>query len=151
VAALAVDDICDLSAKARAEGFGREARLRIMLQTYVLSAGCYDAYYLRALKVRTLIKGDFDRVFQRDEVLLSPTSRTTAFKIGEKVNDSLPMKLANICAIPVNVAGLPSGFVEGLPVGLQIIGKPFGEAEMLRVARAYEEAGLYDALWAFTC
>jgi len=140
-----VSDIYDLFAKTRAEGFGPEVRLRIMLGTYALSAGYYDAYYLKALKVRTLIKGDFDRAFQKYDVLLSPTSPTTAFKIGEKADDPLAMKLADICTIPVNLAGLPGmsipcGFVEGLPVGLQIIGKPFGEAEMLRVAYAYEQA-----------
>ena len=140
-----VSDIYDLFSKSRAEGFGPEVRLRIMLGTYTLSAGYYDAYYLKALKVRTLIKGDFDRAFEKYDVLLSPTSPTTAFQIGEKADDPLAMKLADICTIPVNLAGLPGmsipcGFVEGLPVGMQIIGKPFGEAEMLRVAYAYEQA-----------
>jgi aspartyl-tRNA(Asn)/glutamyl-tRNA(Gln) amidotransferase subunit A len=144
-----VSDIYDLFSKSRAEGFGPEVRLRIMLGTYTLSAGYYDAYYLKALKVRTLIKGDFDRAFERFDVLLSPTSPTTAFKIGEKADDPLAMKLADICTIPVNLAGLPGmsvpcGFVEGLPVGMQIIGKPFGEAEMLRVAYAYEEGTGWD-------
>jgi aspartyl-tRNA(Asn)/glutamyl-tRNA(Gln) amidotransferase subunit A len=115
-----------------------------MLGTYTLSAGYYDAYYLKALKVRTLIKGDFDRAFEKYDVLLSPTSPTTAFKIGEKADDPLAMKLADICTIPVNLAGLPGmsvpcGFADGLPVGLQIIGRPFGEDVMLRVAYAYEE------------
>ena len=140
-----VSDIYDLFSKSRAEGFGPEVRLRIMLGTYTLSAGYYDAYYLKALKVRTLIKSDFDRAFEKYDVLLSPTSPTTAFKIGEKADDPLAMKLADICTIPVNLAGLPGmslpcGFVDGLPVGMQIIGKPFGEAEMLRVAYAYEQA-----------
>ena len=138
-------DIYDMFAQSRAEGFGPEVRLRIMLGTYTLSAGYYDAYYLKALQVRTLIKSDFDRAFEKYDVLLSPTSPTVAFKIGEKADDPLAMKLADICTIPVNLAGLPGmslpcGFVEGLPVGLQIIGKPFGEAEMLRVAYAYEQA-----------
>ena len=140
-----VSDIYDLFSKTRAEAFGPEVRLRIMLGTYTLSAGYYDAYYVRALKVRTLIKSDFDRAFEKYDVLLSPTSPTTAFKIGEKADDPLAMKLADICTIPVNLAGLPGmslpcGFVEGLPVGMQIIGKPFGEAEMLRIAYAYEQA-----------
>jgi aspartyl-tRNA(Asn)/glutamyl-tRNA(Gln) amidotransferase subunit A len=140
-----VSDIYDLFSKSRAEGFGPEVRLRIMLGTYTLSAGYYDAYYLKALQVRTLIKSDFDRAFEKYDVLLSPTSPTTAFKIGEKADDPIAMKLADICTIPVNLAGLPGmsvpcGFVEGLPVGMQIIGKPFGEAEMLRLAYAYEQA-----------
>ncbi|NLO73373.1 MAG: Asp-tRNA(Asn)/Glu-tRNA(Gln) amidotransferase subunit GatA, partial [candidate division WS1 bacterium] len=140
-----VSDIYDLFSKTRAEAFGPEVRLRIMLGTYTLSAGYYDAYYVKALKVRTLIKSDFDRAFEKYDVLLSPTSPTTAFKIGEKADDPLAMKLADICTIPVNLAGLPGmslpcGFVEGLPVGMQIIGKPFGEAEMLRIAYAYEQA-----------
>ncbi|HEY3396137.1 MAG TPA: Asp-tRNA(Asn)/Glu-tRNA(Gln) amidotransferase subunit GatA [Armatimonadota bacterium] len=140
-----VSDIYDLFSKSRAEAFGPEVRLRIMLGTYTLSAGYYDAYYLKALKVRTLIKSDFDRAFEKYDVLLSPTSPTTAFKIGEKADDPIAMKLADICTIPVNLAGLPGmslpcGFAGGLPVGMQIIGKPFGEAEMLRVAYAYEQA-----------
>lgn len=140
-----VSDIYDLFAKTRAEGFGPEVRLRIMLGTYALSAGYYDAYYLKALKVRTLIKNDFDRAFEKYDVLLSPTSPTPAFKIGEKADDPLQMKLADICTIPVNLAGIPAisvpcGEVEGLPVGLQIMGRPFEEDIILRVAYAFEQA-----------
>ena len=139
------DDINELFAMTRAEGFGPEVRLRIMLGTYTLSAGYYDAYYLKALKVRTLIKGDFDSAFQKYDVLLSPTSPTVAFPIGERADDPLAMKLADICTIPVNLAGIPAisipcGFVDGLPVGLQIMGRAFEEDKVLQVAYAYEQA-----------
>ncbi len=139
------DDINELFAKTRAEGFGPEVRLRIMLGTYTLSAGYYDAYYLKALKVRTLIKGDFDSAFEKYDVLLSPTSPTVAFRIGERADDPLAMKLADICTIPVNLAGIPAisipcGFVDGLPVGLQIMGRAFEEGKLLQVAHAYEQA-----------
>ncbi|MBC7286855.1 MAG: Asp-tRNA(Asn)/Glu-tRNA(Gln) amidotransferase subunit GatA [Armatimonadetes bacterium] len=140
-----VSDIYDLFAKTRAEGFGPEVRLRIMLGTYALSAGYYDAYYLKALKVRTLIKQDFDRAFEKFDVLLSPTSPTVAFRIGERAGDPLQMKLADICTLPVNLAGIPAisvpcGEVDGLPVGLQIMGRPFEEATVLRVAYACEQS-----------
>jgi len=140
-----VSDIYDLFAKTRAEGFGPEVRLRIMLGTYALSAGYYDAYYLKALKVRTLIKRDFDRAFENYDVLLSPTSPTPAFRIGERAGDPLQMKLADICTIPVNLAGIPAisvpcGEVDGLPVGLQIMGRPFEEHLILRVAYAFEQS-----------
>jgi len=139
-----VADYEDMFAKTRAEGFGPEVRLRIIKGTYVLSKGYYDAYYLKALKVRTLIRRDFDRAFGRFDVLLSPTSPTVAFKIGERVDDPLAMKLADICTIPVNLAGIPAlnvpcGFSKGLPVGLQIMGKPFDEETLLRVGYAYEQ------------
>ncbi len=139
------DDINELFSHTRAEGFGPEVRLRIMLGTYALSAGYYDAYYLKALKVRTLIKRDFDQAFAQYDVLLSPTSPTVAFKIGERADDPLAMKLADICTIPVNLAGIPAisipcGFVEGLPVGLQIMAGAFAEEKILQVAYAYEQA-----------
>ena len=132
-------------ARTRAEGFGPEVRLRIIKGTYVLSKGYYDAYYLKALKVRTLIRRDFDRAFERFDVLLSPTSPCVAFKIGERVDDPLAMKMADICTIPVNLAGIPAlslpcGYSENLPVGLQIMGKPFAEETILRVGHAYEQA-----------
>ncbi len=138
-----VSDIYDLFAKTRGEGFGPEVRLRIMLGTYALSAGYYDAYYLKALKVRTLIKRDFDAAFGKFDVLLSPTSPTTAFKFGEF--DQMAMKLADICTIPINIAGIPAlnvpcGFANDLPVGLQIMGKPFAEDTLIRTAYAYEQA-----------
>jgi aspartyl-tRNA(Asn)/glutamyl-tRNA(Gln) amidotransferase subunit A len=138
-------DINELFAQTRAEGFGPEVRLRIMLGTYALSAGYYDAYYLKALKVRTMIKADFDRAFEQYDVLLSPTSPTVAFQIGERADDPLAMKLADICTIPVNLAGIPAisvpcGFADGLPVGLQIMGRAFEEEKLLQVAYAFEQA-----------
>jgi aspartyl-tRNA(Asn)/glutamyl-tRNA(Gln) amidotransferase subunit A len=131
--------------KTRGRGFGDEVKRRIMLGTYALSSGYYDAYYLKAQKIRTLIKQDFDRAFERFDALLAPTSPTVAFGIGAKADDPLAMYLNDVCTIPVNLAGLPglsvpSGLSEGLPVGLQIIGKPLGEATVLRVAHAYEQA-----------
>ena len=133
----------------RERGFGDEAKRRIMLGTYALSAGYYDAYYLKAQKVRTLIKRDFDQAFEQFDVLATPTSPTTAFKIGEKANDPLAMYLSDVCTLPVNMAGLPGisvpcGFdAQGLPVGLQLIGKAFDEATLLRVAHAYEQANAF--------
>jgi len=135
----------DLYFKSRAEGFGEEVKRRIILGTYVLSSGYYDAYYLRAQKVRTLIRDEFMRVFRECDALLSPTSPTAAFKIGEKVSDPLAMYLNDIYTIGVNLAGLPGisvpcGFTAGgLPIGLQVIGQPFKEPEMLAIARAYEQ------------
>jgi aspartyl-tRNA(Asn)/glutamyl-tRNA(Gln) amidotransferase subunit A len=134
---------------ARQRGFGPEAKRRIMLGTYALSSGYYDAYYLKAQKVRTLIKRDFDHAFERFDVLAAPTSPTTAFRIGEKTNDPVAMYLSDVCTLPVNVAGLPAislpcGFGDdGLPVGLQLIGKPFDEATLLRAAYTYEQGTDY--------
>src|SRR5581483_11448965 len=129
----------------RGRGFGPEVKRRIMLGTYALSAGYYDAYYLKAQKVRTLIKGDFDAAFARFDALVTPTSPTVAFPLGARTDDPLAMYLSDVCTLPVNMAGLPGisvpcGFSDGLPVGLQIIGPPLGEPAMLRVARAYEQA-----------
>ena len=131
--------------KTRQRGFGPEVTRRIMLGTYALSSGYYDAYYLKAQKVRTLIKRDFDEAFQRYDVLASPTSPSVAFKVGEKAGDPLAMYASDVCTIPVNLAGLPGisvpcGFSQDLPVGLQLIGKPLGEEMLLRVARAYERS-----------
>ena len=131
--------------QTRQVGFGAEVKRRIMLGTYALSAGYYDAYYLKAQKVRTLIKKDFDRVFEDFDVVVAPASPTVAFKIGEKVDDPLQMYLSDIFTLSVNLAGIcgisiPCGFADGLPVGLQIIGKPFAEETILRVAYAYEQA-----------
>jgi aspartyl-tRNA(Asn)/glutamyl-tRNA(Gln) amidotransferase subunit A len=128
----------------RDAGFGPEVKRRIILGAYVLSAGYYDAYYLKAQKVRTLIKQEFDRAFERFDVLLAPTSPTVAFKIGEKVNDPLAMYLNDVLTIPVNMAGLPGisipcGLASDLPVGLQIIGKAFDEETVLRVAHCYQQ------------
>lgn len=134
----------DLYTQTRAQGFGPEVKRRIMLGTYALSTGYYDAYYLKAQKVRTLIRQDFEKAFQQVDVLLSPTTPTTAFKLGEKIEDPLAMYLMDVFTLPCNLAGLPGlslpcGFSRaGLPVGLQLLGKPFDEAGLLRVARAFE-------------
>jgi len=131
--------------KTRQFGFGPEVKRRIMLGTYALSAGYYDAYYLKAQKVRTLIKREFDQVFKKYDVLVTPTSPTVAFKIGEKSEDPMQMYLSDVCTLPINIAGLPAisipaGFGNNLPVGMQIIGKPFDEETILRVAFAYEQS-----------
>lgn len=137
-------NLLDLYLETRSQGFGPEVKRRIMLGTYALSSGYYDAYYLKAQKVRTLIRQDFDKVFEQFDVIVGPTTPTTAFGIGEKVNDPLTMYMNDILTIPVNLAGLPAisipcGLAEGMPVGLQIIGKPFDESTVLRVAHAYEQ------------
>ena len=126
-------------------GFGPEVKRRIMLGTYALSAGYYDAYYLKAQKVRTLISREFRDAFERFDVLVTPTSPTVAFRLGDKVEDPVQMYLSDVCTIPINIAGvpalsLPAGFVDGLPVGMQIIGRPLGEETILRTAHAYEQA-----------
>lgn len=138
-------DIIDLFVKTRSEGFGREVKRRIMLGTYALSSGYYDAYYKKAQQVRTLIKEDFDRVFERCDIIVGPTTPTVAFRAGEKTDDPLQMYLSDVYTIPVNIAGLPAmsvpcGFSEGLPVGIQFIGKPFAESTLLRAAYAYEQS-----------
>ncbi|MGH2364393.1 MAG: Asp-tRNA(Asn)/Glu-tRNA(Gln) amidotransferase subunit GatA [Chloroflexota bacterium] len=138
-------DVWTQIAATREAGFGPEVKRRIMLGTYVLSSGYYDAYYLKAQKVRTMIKREFDDVFQRVDVLAAPTSPTVAFRLGERLNDPLAMYLADVCTIPVNMAGLPAlslpcGFSDGLPVGLQIIGRAWDEAGILRAAHAYEQS-----------
>jgi aspartyl-tRNA(Asn)/glutamyl-tRNA(Gln) amidotransferase subunit A len=137
--------LIDMFEETRDKGFGAEAKRRIMLGTYSLSAGYYDDYYLRGLKVRTLIKEDFDNAFHQCDAILTPTAPTTAFKIGEKVSNPLDMYLSDIFTISVNLAGLPAmslpcGFSrEGLPIGLQIITKPFAEEMLFRVAYTYEQ------------
>jgi len=142
----AAKDAIDIYAKSRAEGFGAEVKRRIILGTHVLSSGYYDAYYLRAQKVRTLIRNEFTAVLRDCDALLSPTSPVPAFRIGEKSADPLAMYLTDIYTISVNLAGLPGisipcGFTgAGLPVGLQLIGRPFQEADLLAVAHAYESA-----------
>jgi aspartyl-tRNA(Asn)/glutamyl-tRNA(Gln) amidotransferase subunit A len=131
--------------QTRGEGFGQEAKRRIILGTYVLSSGYYDAYYSRALKVRALIKKDFDKVFGEFDLILTPTSPGPAFKIGEKTDDPLSMYLSDIYTISVNLAGLPAlsmpcGFTKsGLPIGMQILGKPFAEEDIFRLAFEYEQ------------
>ena len=142
-------DALTLFTKSRGEGFGDEVKRRIILGTYVLSSGYYDAYYLRAQKVRRLILGDFETAFEQVDAILTPTSPTPAFKRGERSDDPLAMYLSDIYTISVNLAGLPaisvpSGFTEsGLPIGLQVIGKAFGEADMFAVANAFEKAHDY--------
>ena len=131
--------------KTRQFGFGAEVKRRIMLGTYALSAGYYDAYYLKAQKVRTLIRREFDQAFEKYDALVTPTSPTVPFRIGEKMDDPLQMYLSDVCTMPVNIAGLPAisipgGFADGLPIGLQIISKPFGEETILKVAHAYEQS-----------
>ncbi len=137
------DDIVSMYRKTRRAGFGAEVKRRIMLGTYALSAGYYDAYYLRALKVRTLIVKEFEKAFAECDILMSPTSPATAFKLNEKIDDPLAMYMMDICTIPVNLAGLPGmsipcGLSDGLPVGLQLIGPTLGEQALLRAARAFE-------------
>jgi len=139
-------DLLSMYMKSRQNGFGAEVKRRIMLGTYALSAGYYDAYYLKALKVRTLIRKDFEDAFRRCEVILTPTAPTPAFRLGEKTEDPLTMYLSDIFTISANLAGipgvcLPCGFTRaGLPIGLQLLGKPFDEATLLQVAFAYEQA-----------
>jgi aspartyl-tRNA(Asn)/glutamyl-tRNA(Gln) amidotransferase subunit A len=140
------EDLMSMYTKTRAQGFGAEVKRRIMIGTYTLSAGYYDAYYLKAQKVRTLIKQDFEQAFAQVDVLVSPTTPTTAFKAGEKTNDPLSMYLSDLMTIPVNLAGLPGlslpcGFdQQGLPIGLQIIGNVLREDRVLQAAYAYEQA-----------
>jgi aspartyl-tRNA(Asn)/glutamyl-tRNA(Gln) amidotransferase subunit A len=126
-------------------GFGEEVRRRIMIGTYALSTGYYDAYYVKAQRVRTVIRREFDAAFERYDVLLAPTAPTPAFRIGEKIDDPMAMYLNDVCSVPVNIAGLPGmsipcGFENGLPIGLQVIAKPFDEATMLRAGYAYQQA-----------
>lgn len=140
------EGLIDMMTKSRSEGFGAEVKRRIMLGTYALSSGYYDAYYVKAQKVRTLIMRDFNAAFEKVDVILTPVAPTPAFKIGEKVDDPLQMYLSDIFTIPVNLAGtcamsIPAGFSDsGLPIGLQLIGKPFGEETILRAGYAFEQA-----------
>ncbi|TVQ57160.1 MAG: Asp-tRNA(Asn)/Glu-tRNA(Gln) amidotransferase subunit GatA [Spirulina sp. DLM2.Bin59] len=140
------DNLIDMYKTTRAQGFGTEVKRRIMLGTYALSAGYYDAYYLKAQKVRTLIKQDFDVAFEKVDILVCPTSPTTAFKAGEKTDDPLAMYLSDLMTIPVNLAGLPAisipcGFdSQGLPIGMQLIGKVLREDLLFQVAHAYEQS-----------
>lgn len=137
-------DVLAMLNKSRDEGFGSEVKQRIMIGTYALSAGYYDAYYRKAQQVRTLVRKAYDEAFSEFDVLICPTSPTTAFKVGERANDPLAMKLSDVCTIPANLAGIPAisvtcGFHEGMPIGLQIMGKPFDEETVLRVAYTFEQ------------
>jgi aspartyl-tRNA(Asn)/glutamyl-tRNA(Gln) amidotransferase subunit A len=143
-------DLIQMYGRTRAEGFGPEVKRRIMLGTYALSAGYYEAYYGKAQRVRTLVRRDFERAFQRVDALVCPTAPNVAFRLGEK-EDPLQMYLCDIFTIPVNLAGLPGlslpgGFTrQGLPIGLQFIGKPFDEATLLRATYAYEQVAAWRA------
>ncbi|MCL0091708.1 Asp-tRNA(Asn)/Glu-tRNA(Gln) amidotransferase subunit GatA [Dehalococcoidales bacterium] len=142
---LDADSMWEALEKTRQYGFGAEVKRRIMLGSYALSAGYYDAWYLKAQKVRTLIRQEFDRAFEKFDALVAPTSPTVPFKIGEKVDDPLQMYLSDVCTLPINIAGLPAisipaGFADGLPIGMQIIGKPFAEETILKIAYAFEQA-----------
>ncbi|GAY77610.1 aspartyl-tRNA(Asn) amidotransferase subunit A [Sporolactobacillus inulinus] len=139
------DDLIEMYKKSRSEGFGDEVKRRIMLGTFALSSGYYDAYYKKAQQVRTLIKQDFEKVFADHDLIVGPTTPTTAFKIGENIDDPLTMYANDLLTIPVNLAGvpaisLPCGLADGLPVGLQMIGRPFGEETLYRAAHAYEQS-----------
>lgn len=139
------DDITSLYKRTRSEGFGAEVKRRIMLGTFALSSGYYDAYYKKALQVRTLIVNDYNRIFEKCDFILSPVAPTTAYKIGEKTADPLSMYLGDIYTVPVNIAGLPSLSMpcadapDGLPIGMQLIGRPFSEPELYRAGYAYEK------------
>jgi aspartyl-tRNA(Asn)/glutamyl-tRNA(Gln) amidotransferase subunit A len=142
------DDIWQMYARTREVGFGREVKRRILLGTYVLSAGYYDAYYLRAQKVRTLVRRDFERVFDSVDIVAAPTTPSVAFHLGEKTENPLEMYLSDVYTVPINIAGvcslsIPCGYSDGLPIGLQLIGKPLGEAMLLRAAHAFEQSSSY--------
>ena len=131
--------------RTRAGGFGPEVKRRVILGAYALSAGYYDAYYLKAQQARTLIRRDFDRVFDQVDALVTPTSPVVAFRLGEKINDPVEMYLIDVCTVPANIAGLPGisvpcGFSQGLPVGMQLIGPHLSEQRLLNIAYAYEQA-----------
>ncbi len=139
------DNMWESMEKTRQYGFGAEVKRRIMLGTYALSAGYYEAWYLKAQKVRTLIRWEFAQAFERFDALITPTSPTVPFKIGERVDDPLQMYLSDVCTLPINIAGvpaisIPAGFAGSLPIGMQIIGKPFSEETILKIAYAYEQA-----------
>ena len=142
------DNLMEMYKNTRAEGFGDEVKRRIMLGTFALSSGYYDAYYKKAQKVRTLIKQDFEKVFEQFDVIIGPTAPTPAFQIGENTSDPMTMYANDILTIPVSLAGVPAisipcGFMNHLPLGLQIIGKHFDEAMVYRVAYAFEQATDY--------
>jgi aspartyl-tRNA(Asn)/glutamyl-tRNA(Gln) amidotransferase subunit A len=137
--------VIEATERTRQFGFGTEVKRRIMLGTYALSAGYYDAYYVKAQKVRTLIKQEFDQAFEKYDALVTPTSPIVPFKLGEKLEDPMQMYLSDICTLPINIAGIPAisipaGFADNLPIGMQIMGKPFSEETLLRIAFAYEQA-----------
>ena len=140
------DNLVEMSTKTRTEGFGQEVQRRILLGTYVLSSGYYDAYYLKALKVRRLIKNEFDEAFKQVDLLLAPTAPNTSYKFGEKLNDPLAMYLEDVCNVPANLAGIPGVSVptsmssSSLPIGMQLLGPAMGEEVLLRAAYTFEQA-----------
>ena len=145
-------DVWEAMEQTRKQGFGMEVKRRIMIGTYALSSGYYDAYYLKAQQVRTLIRQEFSSVFSEIDALVTPTSPIVAFKHGDKTDDPVQMYLVDVCTIPANIAGLPAmswpcGFVEGLPVGLQLIGPQMSEARMLNIAFAYEQSADWYNQW----
>ena len=148
---VASDDLTEMYEKTRAQGFGPEVKRRVLIGTYVLSAGYYDAYYLKAQKLRTLIAADFRAAFQRVDVILTPTAPSAAFAVGEKMDDPIAMYLNDVFTVPASMAGLPAISIpaglsaEGLPLGLHLIGRPFDEETVLRAAQAVEEAAGFTA------
>ncbi len=145
------ENVIDMFSHSRAQGFGDEVKRRIMLGAYALSSGYYDAYYLKALKVRRLIANDFDKVFRDFDVIVSPTTPTTAFKLGEQCGDPLTLYMNDILTVPVNMAGLPGisipcGFDRGLPIGMQIIGKAFDEGTLFKAAYGFEQNTIYHTM-----
>ncbi len=144
------DNLLELYKKSRDEGFGTEVKRRIMLGTYALSSGYYDAYYKKAQQVRTLIKNEFDELFKTYDALLTPTGPTTAFAIGEKTDNPVEMYLTDICTVPINIAGIPAislncGYdFKGLPIGMQLIGKAFDESSILNIAYQFEQHATYE-------
>ena len=151
-AARQAENMWDAMERTRGDGFGPEVKRRIMLGTYALSAGYYDAYYLKAQKVRTIIRQEFDAAFQRYDALITPTSPSVPFKLGEKLDDPVQMYLSDVCTIPINIAGLPAmsvpaGFANGLPIGMQIIGRAYDEATVLRVGHAYQQVTDWHTRW----
>ena len=148
------EDIWEMFGRTRAAGFGAEVKRRILLGTYALSSGYYDAYYVKAQKVRTLVRRDFERAFEQVDALIGPTTPTVAFKLGEKTADPLQMYLNDVYTVPASMAGipavsLPAGFAGGLPVGHQVLGKPLNEATILRVAHAFEQATTHHQMHPF--
>lgn len=147
-----VDNLLDLYKNTRSEGFGAEVKRRIMLGTYVLSSGYYDAYYKKALRVRTLIKNEFDALFEKYDCIMGPTTPTTAYKTGEKIGNPLEMYLGDVYTVSVNIAGLPAISIpcgtdrKGLPIGMQLIGKAFAEKTILRAAYAYEKESAFAGI-----
>ncbi|CFY01692.1 Glutamyl-tRNA(Gln) amidotransferase A subunit [Syntrophomonas zehnderi OL-4] len=145
------ENVIDMFSKSRAIGFGAEVKRRIMLGTYALSSGYYDAYYLKALKARRLIADDFARVFADYDLIVTPTTPTTAFKLGEQVDDPLTLLMNDVLTVPVNMAGLPAisipcGHHEGLPIGMQLIAKAFSEGTLFRAAHAFEQNTDFNSL-----